>query len=96
MLQQAQRVSGRSAAPVLKWMERCAEGAASTAHGHKLPGLKTLQDMPGPSVGSFAWDLFAKRGLSRLHDLQVKWLRLRDFLQGGTDKLHQAVHVKHQ
>uniref|UniRef100_A0A8C9WTU2 Cytochrome P450, family 27, subfamily B, polypeptide 1 n=1 Tax=Sander lucioperca TaxID=283035 RepID=A0A8C9WTU2_SANLU len=28
--------------------------------------------MPGPSVASFAWDLFAKRGLSRLHELQLE------------------------
>lgn len=67
MLQQALRVSGRSAFPLVKWMERwAAEGAAA-----KQQAVKTLDDMPGPSVASFAWDLFAKRGLSRLHQLQV-------------------------
>lgn len=66
MLQQALRVSGRSAFPLVKWMERWAEGAAAGP----LAG-KTLGDMPGPTGASFAWDLFAKRGLSRLHDLQV-------------------------
>uniref|UniRef100_G3N612 Cytochrome P450, family 27, subfamily B, polypeptide 1 n=1 Tax=Gasterosteus aculeatus aculeatus TaxID=481459 RepID=G3N612_GASAC len=67
MLQQALRVSGRSAFPLLKWMERWAEGASA-----KPQALRTLDDMPGPSVGRFAWDLFARRGLSRLHELQVE------------------------
>eukprot|EP00064_Thunnus_orientalis_P006785 superscaffoldBa00000723_g6803 len=72
MLQQALRVSGRSAFPLVKWMERWAEGAAAGPEGTKqqLAG-KTLDAMPGPTVASFAWDLFAKRGLSRLHELQV-------------------------
>lgn len=68
MLQQALRVSGRSASPLVKWMERWAEGAS--AKGTKA--VRTLDDMPGPSVASFAWDLFAKRGLSQLHELQVQ------------------------
>ncbi|XP_039654824.1 25-hydroxyvitamin D-1 alpha hydroxylase, mitochondrial isoform X1 [Perca fluviatilis] len=67
MLQQALRVSVRNAFPLVKWMERWAEGAST-----KQQTLKTLGDMPGPSVASFAWDLFAKRGLSRLHELQLK------------------------
>lgn len=70
MLQQALRVSGRSAVPLVKWVERCAEGASACTEGTKA--VKTLDDMPGPSVASFAWDLFAKRGLSRLHELQVQ------------------------
>lgn len=71
MLQQALRVSGRSAFPqALKWMERWTEGAAARAEAPQ--GVRGLDDMPGPSVASFAWDLFAKRGLSRLHELQVE------------------------
>lgn len=66
MLQQALRVSGRSALHLVKWMERWAERASA-----KPQPLRTLDDMPGPSVASFAWDLFARRGLSRLHELQV-------------------------
>ena len=66
MLQQALRVSGRGALPLAKWMERWAEGAAA-----KQQGLKTLDDMPGPTVAGFAWDLFVKRGISRLHEQQV-------------------------
>ncbi|KAK1897525.1 25-hydroxyvitamin D-1 alpha hydroxylase mitochondrial [Dissostichus eleginoides] len=31
--------------------------------------------MPGLSVASFAWDLFVKRGLSRLHHLQLEGLQ---------------------
>uniref|UniRef100_A0A8C6SF53 Cytochrome P450, family 27, subfamily B, polypeptide 1 n=1 Tax=Neogobius melanostomus TaxID=47308 RepID=A0A8C6SF53_9GOBI len=67
MLQQALRVSARGAFPLLKWMERCAE-KVSVVH----QGAKTLDQMPGPNVLSFAWDLFAKRGLSRLHELQLE------------------------
>lgn len=70
MLQQALRVSGRSASPLVKWMERWFEGASARPEGTKA--VKTLDDMPGPSVASFAWDLFAKRGLSQLHELQVQ------------------------
>lgn len=73
MLQQALRVSGRSAFPLVKWMERWAEGAAVAPEGTKQQTVKTLDEMPGPSVASFVWDLFAKRGLSRLHELQVGW-----------------------
>ncbi|XP_026202745.1 25-hydroxyvitamin D-1 alpha hydroxylase, mitochondrial [Anabas testudineus] len=72
MLQQALRVSGRSAFPLVKWMERWAEGAAVAPEGTKQQTVKTLDEMPGPSVASFVWDLFAKRGLSRLHELQLE------------------------
>lgn len=67
MLQQALRVSCRSASPLVKWMERWVECASA-----RPQAVKALGDMPGPSVASFAWDLFAKRGLSRLHELQVR------------------------
>ena len=70
MLQQALRVSGRSAYPLVKWMERWVEGTAAAAGPEGTKQL-TLDEMPGPTVASFAWDLFAKRGLSRLHELQV-------------------------
>ncbi|XP_056293436.1 25-hydroxyvitamin D-1 alpha hydroxylase, mitochondrial isoform X1 [Pseudoliparis swirei] len=70
MLQQALRVSGRSALHLVKWMERWAERASA-----KPQPLRTLDDMPGPSVASFAWDLFARRGLSRLHELQLEGVR---------------------
>uniref|UniRef100_A0A8D0GMR5 Cytochrome P450 family 27 subfamily B member 1 n=1 Tax=Sphenodon punctatus TaxID=8508 RepID=A0A8D0GMR5_SPHPU len=33
---------------------------------------KTLEDMPGPSTLSFFTDLFCRRGLARLHELQVE------------------------
>ncbi|XP_028854677.1 25-hydroxyvitamin D-1 alpha hydroxylase, mitochondrial [Denticeps clupeoides] len=72
MLQQALRVSGRTASPVLKWMERCAEGAGAVCPPRRA---RTLEEMPGPSVLSFAWDLFGKRGLSRLHELQLEGRR---------------------
>lgn len=82
MLQQVLRVSGRSAFPLLKWMERWAEGASVVPEAAKLKAARTLDDMPGPSFASFFWDLFAKRGLSRLHELQVggdsKWWKQRN------------------
>ncbi|MEQ2200089.1 hypothetical protein XENOCAPTIV_022222 [Xenoophorus captivus] len=70
MLQQALRV--RNAFPLVKWMERWAEGAAAPPLESALQAVRTLDDMPGPTVASFAWDLFARGGLSRLHELQLK------------------------
>lgn len=52
-------------------MEKWADSASVGSAGTELQAARTLDDMPGPSVASFAWDLFAKRGLSRLHHLQV-------------------------
>ncbi|XP_038159438.1 25-hydroxyvitamin D-1 alpha hydroxylase, mitochondrial [Cyprinodon tularosa] len=72
MLQQALRVSVRNAFPLVKWMERWAEGAAAPQLGSPLQAVKTLDDMPGPTAASFAWDLFARGGLSRLHELQME------------------------
>ncbi|XP_067096219.1 25-hydroxyvitamin D-1 alpha hydroxylase, mitochondrial [Osmerus mordax] len=71
MLQQALKASGRSASPLIKCMERWAEIAAGKKKTNADP-VKTLREMPGPSIGNFAWDLFAKRGLSRLHQLQLE------------------------
>ncbi|XP_061583479.1 25-hydroxyvitamin D-1 alpha hydroxylase, mitochondrial isoform X2 [Cololabis saira] len=70
MLQQHLRV--RSAFPLAKWMEKWLEGAAARPVRATRPAVRTLDDMPGPSVASFAWDLFAKGGLSRLHELQLE------------------------
>ncbi|XP_056130841.1 25-hydroxyvitamin D-1 alpha hydroxylase, mitochondrial [Lampris incognitus] len=70
MLQHALKVSGRSASPLVKWVERWAESASDLKRGEQA--VKTLRDMPGPSAAGFAWDLFARRGLSRLHELQLE------------------------
>ena len=72
MLQQALRVTGRSAFPLVKWMDRWAESAAARPAAGKQKAVKTLGDMPGPSLPSFVWDLLARGGLSRLHELQVR------------------------
>ncbi|XP_053724172.1 25-hydroxyvitamin D-1 alpha hydroxylase, mitochondrial [Synchiropus splendidus] len=72
MLQQALRVSGRTASPLLKWMEKWAESAARGPEGTVL---RTLDQMPGPSIASFAWDLFARGGMTKLHQLQVNGLQ---------------------
>ncbi|KAJ8260182.1 hypothetical protein GJAV_G00178020 [Gymnothorax javanicus] len=71
MLQQAFRVSGRSASPLIKWVEKWLDSGAypKSSVTHQL---RNLEEMPGPSFCSFAWDLFAKRGLSRLHELQME------------------------
>ncbi|TKS71513.1 25-hydroxyvitamin D-1 alpha hydroxylase, mitochondrial [Collichthys lucidus] len=52
MLQQALRVSGRSIFPLLKWMERWAEAASAAAAGQEgtKTALRTLDEMPGPSL----------------------------------------------
>ncbi|KAG7264775.1 hypothetical protein CRUP_007101 [Coryphaenoides rupestris] len=78
MLQQAlNKVSSRSASPLVKWLEGC-PGIASPAL--KEPprtgeSVKSLAEMPGPSFARFAWDLFARRALSRLHELQLEGLQ---------------------
>ncbi|XP_017271225.1 25-hydroxyvitamin D-1 alpha hydroxylase, mitochondrial [Kryptolebias marmoratus] len=76
MSQQALRVSVRNSFPLLRWMERWSGGSASPpAQAQAEAEVRTLDHMPGPGVASFAWDLFAKKGLSRLHELQMAGLR---------------------
>uniref|UniRef100_A0A8D2LMY7 Cytochrome P450 family 27 subfamily B member 1 n=1 Tax=Varanus komodoensis TaxID=61221 RepID=A0A8D2LMY7_VARKO len=48
------------------WAESVLKSQATVVKTHK-----TLEDMPGPCTLSFIADLFCKRGLSRLHELQV-------------------------
>lgn len=38
--------------------------------------VRSLPDIPGPSVPRFLYDLFCKGGLSRLHELQVRMVGL--------------------
>ncbi|KAK9966094.1 hypothetical protein ABG768_003223 [Culter alburnus] len=68
MLPQALKLSGRSALPLL----RCAERWADVIPAPPPQQVKTLEQMPGPSAAGFVWDLFFRRGLSRLHQLQVE------------------------
>ncbi|XP_007248449.2 25-hydroxyvitamin D-1 alpha hydroxylase, mitochondrial [Astyanax mexicanus] len=70
MLQQVLRVSGRSAGPLLRGVDRWVDSLGSRQVEDSR--VKTLKEMPGPSVLGFVWDLFAKRGLSRLHQLQLE------------------------
>lgn len=58
MLQQVVRMPWRGVYPMMKWAEPVTE-------------VRTLDQMPGPSVLRFVWDLLANRGLSRLHELQL-------------------------
>ena len=71
MLQQALKVSSRSVSPLIRWMEGWAEITSTAIKRSTEPVVKTLREMPGPSIANFAWDLFAKGGLSRIHELQV-------------------------
>ncbi|KAH0629085.1 hypothetical protein JD844_010896 [Phrynosoma platyrhinos] len=48
------------------WPESLLKSQARVIKSHK-----TLEEMPGPSALSFFTDLFCKKGLSRLHELQV-------------------------
>ncbi|KAL0181263.1 hypothetical protein M9458_023669, partial [Cirrhinus mrigala] len=66
MLPQALKMSGRSAFPLLRCSDRWADVMPVPASRQ----VKTLEQMPGPSVAGFIWDLFFRRGLSRLHQLQ--------------------------
>ncbi|XP_061543795.1 25-hydroxyvitamin D-1 alpha hydroxylase, mitochondrial [Phycodurus eques] len=92
MLQQALRVSGRSASPLLKWVERWAEGAAA---GPDATTVRSLDDMPGPSVLGFAWDLFARRGLSKLHQLQLEGVQRYGPMWKASFGPITTVHVAH-
>ncbi|XP_051931357.1 25-hydroxyvitamin D-1 alpha hydroxylase, mitochondrial isoform X2 [Hippocampus zosterae] len=92
MLQQALRVSGRSAFPLLKWAERWAEGAAVGPDGTTV---RSLDDMPGPSVLGFAWDLFARRGLSKLHQLQLEGVQRYGPMWKASFGPITTVHVAH-
>ncbi|XP_077460125.1 25-hydroxyvitamin D-1 alpha hydroxylase, mitochondrial isoform X1 [Stigmatopora argus] len=93
MLQQALRVSGRSATPLLRWMERWAEGAAAAAPDGTV--VRSLDSMPGPSVLGFAWDLFARRGLSKLHQLQLEGLQRYGPMWKASFGPISTVHVAH-
>uniref|UniRef100_A0A8C5FBL2 25-hydroxyvitamin D-1 alpha hydroxylase, mitochondrial n=1 Tax=Gadus morhua TaxID=8049 RepID=A0A8C5FBL2_GADMO len=75
MLQQALKVSSRSVSPLIRWMEGWAEITSTAIKRSTEPVVKTLREMPGPSIANFAWDLFAKGGLSRIHELQLEGLR---------------------
>ncbi|XP_061731440.1 25-hydroxyvitamin D-1 alpha hydroxylase, mitochondrial [Nerophis ophidion] len=68
MLQRAWRGAGRSASRLPKCAERWAEGDGAA--------LKTLDDMPGPSMLGSLWELFPRRGLARMHQLQLEGLQL--------------------
>ncbi|KAM9860307.1 25-hydroxyvitamin D-1 alpha hydroxylase, mitochondrial [Aulostomus maculatus] len=79
MLLDGLRVSGRSAFPLVKWMERWIEGpaaaAAAAAAAPEGTKVKTLDQMPGPSAISFAWEYLVAGGLSKLHETQMEGLQ---------------------
>uniref|UniRef100_A0A9J8CSL2 Cytochrome P450, family 27, subfamily B, polypeptide 1 n=3 Tax=Cyprinus carpio TaxID=7962 RepID=A0A9J8CSL2_CYPCA len=71
MLPQALKMSGRSAFLLLRCADRWADVIACAASRQ----VKTLEQMPGPSAAGFIWDLLFRRGLSRLHQLQLEGRR---------------------
>ncbi|KAL4655581.1 25-hydroxyvitamin D-1 alpha hydroxylase, mitochondrial [Arapaima gigas] len=71
MLPQVLKLPGRSASPLLKWAEKWVESVACVK-SRKTRKMKSLEEMPGPTFSSFAWDLIGRRGLSRLHELQLE------------------------
>ncbi|XDV52275.1 hypothetical protein PO909_021026 [Leuciscus waleckii] len=64
MLPQTLKVTGRSALPLLRW--------ADVMRAPSSQQVKTLEHMPGPSSAGFLWDLFFRRGLTRLHQMQLE------------------------
>ncbi|XP_018581028.1 25-hydroxyvitamin D-1 alpha hydroxylase, mitochondrial [Scleropages formosus] len=75
MLQQALKVSSRGASPLVKWAEKLVESVAPRPKSRETRKVKSLEEMPGPTFFSFAWDLIGRRGLSRLHELQLEGLQ---------------------
>ncbi|KAA0708090.1 25-hydroxyvitamin D-1 alpha hydroxylase, mitochondrial [Triplophysa tibetana] len=68
MLPQALKMSGRCMSSLL----RCADRWPDVILHEQV---KTLDDMPGPSTSGFIWDLFFRRGFTRLHQLQLEGKR---------------------
>jgi len=66
MLPQTLKLTGRSALPLLRW--------ADVMRAPPSQQVKTLEHMPGPSSAGFLWDLLFRRGLTRLHQMQVRGL----------------------
>ncbi|TRY85084.1 hypothetical protein DNTS_023038 [Danionella cerebrum] len=66
MLQQALKLSNRSALPMLRWADVI--GATPSSE----PQVKQLEQIPGPSTASFISELLFRRGLSRLHRMQLE------------------------
>ncbi|XP_061410643.1 25-hydroxyvitamin D-1 alpha hydroxylase, mitochondrial [Lethenteron reissneri] len=55
--------------------QRTRGGGGGACPAVAVGALKGLRDVPGPSVWSFAGDLLFRRGLSRLHELQIEGTR---------------------
>ncbi|KAJ7999276.1 hypothetical protein DPEC_G00213750 [Dallia pectoralis] len=58
------------------WMDKWGASSLNTTDPC-MPAqrMKTLDQMPGPTTAKFAWDLFARRGHCRLHEMQVAGLK---------------------
>ncbi|XP_041097652.1 25-hydroxyvitamin D-1 alpha hydroxylase, mitochondrial [Polyodon spathula] len=67
---QALRQPVKLSSSLVRWLELGGEAKALLRSNEKV--VKTLEDMPGPSFLSFVYDLFGRRGLSRLHELQLE------------------------
>ncbi|XP_048856431.1 25-hydroxyvitamin D-1 alpha hydroxylase, mitochondrial [Brienomyrus brachyistius] len=69
---QALRVSVRSISHLMKCTEKWTYSVDCPGKHTEMQKIKTLDEMPGPSAFGFVWDLIARRGLSRLHELQLE------------------------
>ncbi|XP_034769765.1 25-hydroxyvitamin D-1 alpha hydroxylase, mitochondrial [Acipenser ruthenus] len=67
---QALRVPIKRSGSLGRWLDLGGQAKVLLKSNEKV--VKTLEDMPGPNSLSFVYDLFCRRGLSRLHELQLE------------------------
>lgn len=67
---QALRVPIKRTGSLGRWLDLGGQAKVLLKSNEKV--VKTLEDMPGPNFLSFVYDLFGRRGLSRLHELQLE------------------------
>ncbi|KAK6471135.1 25-hydroxyvitamin D-1 alpha hydroxylase [Huso huso] len=67
---QALRVPIKRSGSLGRWLDLGGQAKVLLKSNEKV--VKTLEDMPGPNSLSFVYDLFGRRGLSRLHELQLE------------------------
>ncbi|KAM4796748.1 25-hydroxyvitamin D-1 alpha hydroxylase, mitochondrial [Rhinophrynus dorsalis] len=69
---QSLKLVSRSSSPIFRGIPEVWADTVFKNSEKVIKRYKSLADMPGPSAASFFTDLFCKRGLSRLHELQLE------------------------